>query len=162
MYTILIEYRPTLGRADQETLVRALGEYEPRIHPTSTAFEVVLSVKEETLEKATGIALKSMRLLGGRHEAASLKVLQTQVWEQQQSEVSLPDLVGVTEAAEALNVSRQRIFQMVEEGKLPNTRANRIMVFPKSTIEQMRIERLRISVIDHVRASEEAASQAQA
>ncbi|MPZ85466.1 MAG: hypothetical protein GEV28_35795 [Actinophytocola sp.] len=59
----------------------------------------------------------------------------------------IPRLVGMTEAAEMLGVVRQRIWQLIEEDKLPAVMVGRIYVLREQIVlehkAQMDIERAR-------------------
>lgn len=45
------------------------------------------------------------------------------------------DVVCVADAAAALGVTRQRVLQMIDEGKLPSTRFGRAHAIPRSALE---------------------------
>ena len=49
--------------------------------------------------------------------------------------VQTPDLVSVTQAAELLGVSRQRVLQRIRENTLPATQVGRDYVIPRSAVE---------------------------
>ncbi len=48
--------------------------------------------------------------------------------------VPLPELVSVSEAAELLGVSRQRVLQRITERSLPATRVGRDWVIPRAAV----------------------------
>lgn len=49
----------------------------------------------------------------------------------------VPELVSISEAAAAMDVSRQAVHQRIESGSLPATRVGSTWVIPKSTLEQV-------------------------
>jgi excisionase family DNA binding protein len=51
----------------------------------------------------------------------------------------VPDLLSVAEAGARLGVSRQRVLQMIDEGKLPATRVGKVHAVPASAIQRAEV-----------------------
>lgn len=49
-------------------------------------------------------------------------------------EVPMPELIGVTEAAELIGVSRQRVLQMIDEGKLAGVRVGKSIALARDEV----------------------------
>lgn len=69
-------------------------------------------------------------------DPVSLEVMPEDEWDARQVFVPMPELVGATEAAAMIGVSRQRVIQMVEEGKLPGRVVGRSTVIPRQSVEE--------------------------
>lgn len=66
----------------------------------------------------------AQQIVGDYYEAAlvALRAVSSEDFEREADTAPLPALSSVSEAAEALDVSRQRVLQLVTEGKLPATK----------------------------------------
>lgn len=68
-----------------------------------------------------------------------VEVMTEKAWDAREGFVHVPDLVSVTEAAELLGVSRQRVLQMVEEGKFSTaTKVGSTTVIARGDVEAKR------------------------
>lgn len=95
---------------------------------------VLLTISAESVVQATVLSVAAVERATGR-TVVTLEVLPTELWDARQGFVPVPPLAGVTEAAEILGVSRQRVLQLVDAGKLPAQRAGNALVFARATIE---------------------------
>lgn len=102
-----------------------------RPHP-----EVLLTVPAESVVQATALAVGAVERATGRTVIVA-QVMPTEVWDARQGFIPVPELIGATDAAALLGVSRQRIAQMVDEGKLPARRAGNTLVFARGTVEAL-------------------------
>lgn len=89
------------------------------------AITTALSVIDDAIEPAAVTAIEAMttKEFDARSEALEFQ--------------PVPDLVSISEAAAALEVSRQAVHQRIESGSLPATRVGSTWVIPKSTLEQV-------------------------
>ena len=96
--------------------------------------DVLATLEAADVVQATTIAVAVIERATGR-TVTGVQVMPTQEWDRRQGFVPIPELVGATEAANMLGVSRQRIAQLVDEGKLPARRAGNALVFARGTVE---------------------------
>jgi len=96
--------------------------------------EVLLTVQADSVVQATALAVAVVERATGRTVQCA-QVMPAEVWDARQGFVPVPELIGATEAAALLGVSRQRIAQMAEEGKIPARRAGNALVFARASIE---------------------------
>lgn len=99
--------------------------------------ELVITLPADSVRQAAVTALAIVEQAAGV-PARSVEVLTTADFDRRHGLDPVPDLVGVTEAAQLLGVSRQRVLQMVEEGKLPAQRVGekQTVVLSRAAVEQ--------------------------
>lgn len=69
-----------------------------------------------------------------RAEAIACEALTESEFDIRQGWASVPDLVSVSQAAELLGVSRQRVLQRINEKNSPATQVGRDYVIPRSAV----------------------------
>ena len=76
-------------------------------------------------------------------------VLATAEFDRRADDVDRPDLVGATEAAEIIGISRQRVQQMADTGALPARKVGgKSLVFPRATVEAIAAARAAGKTVD--------------
>jgi predicted DNA-binding transcriptional regulator AlpA len=113
------------------------GDETMLMGPTPTGDYVTYSDHVEALRQARSESYAD-GLARGKYEHqvdVAQDKLYGRTYEQGQRD-ALADLVGASDAAKILGVSRQRVYQMVEEGKLPNRCTP--VVFTRSEIEAIK------------------------
>lgn len=116
--------------------------------------DVLLTIGADDVVQAATLGVAVIERATTRTVTA-LQVVPTEVWDARQGFVPIPELIGATEAAALLGVSRQRIAQLVDEGKLPARRAGNALVFARGTVEAYQSQR----VPDHLAAAGAAVTQ---
>lgn len=113
----------------------ALAPYSPAVGRTDRGTtELIATVPARSLEQAVSTGLAVMLRAAGQIE--SIGVMTTAEYDRRVDDVALPDLVGATEAAEILGVSRQRVQQMAAAGTLPSRKVGgKALVFARPTVE---------------------------
>lgn len=100
---------------------------------------VRLTVPAEGLRQAAMSATSLVQAADPRLRPLALEVMPEDEWEARQA-FALPwrlsDVIGTNEAADMIGVSRQRVLQMVAEGKLPGLVVGHSYVIPKQSVEQ--------------------------
>lgn len=123
-------------------LVDALEGYSPAAGPSVFGrLEVVITVPAETLRQAVTTGLAVVEAAAGVR-ALAVDALATDDFDRRHGVEPMPELLGVTEAAALLNVSRQRVLQLVDAGTLPGRRVGSVVVIPASAVAK-RVEELR-------------------
>lgn len=96
--------------------------------------DVLLTLTADSVVQATALGVAAIERATSR-TVTSCTVIPTDEWDRRQGFIPLPELIGATEAAAILGLSRQRIAQLVDEGKLPGRRAGNALVFARGTVE---------------------------
>ena len=97
--------------------------------------EVVITLPADGLRQAAVAALALVEQAAGI-PARAVEVLTTDDFDRRHGLDPVPDLVSVTDAANMMGLSRQRVLQMVDEGKLPHSRVGKAIVLPRAAVEQ--------------------------
>ena len=103
--------------------------------------DVLLTIGADDVVQAAALGVAVIERATARTVTA-VQVIPTDVWDARQGFVPIPELIGATEAATLLGVSRQRVAQLVDEGKLPARRAGNALVFARGTVEAYQAHRL--------------------
>lgn len=110
--------RGRLTAADVDQLMDALAAYHPSISTSPHGYLTAhISVPAENIAQAATTALAVVSQATGA-DAITLELLTEIEFDQRQGYTTVPDLIGVADAAEILHVSPQRVRQMIDEGKL--------------------------------------------
>lgn len=99
-------------------LVDRLAEFHPVVATSPLGWcEVTITVQGETIGQAVVVATA---LLG---QVVSITAMTTEQYDRRPvADARMPELVGVTEAAEQLGTSRQAVLQRLESGSLIGTK----------------------------------------
>jgi excisionase family DNA binding protein len=98
--------------------------------------DVQMTVPAETLEGAVRTALAvTSRVVGA--QPLTVEALPDAEFDARLGVVPVPELIGVSDAASVLQVSRQRVQQMITEGKLSAVSIGRSLVLTRSEVEAM-------------------------
>jgi excisionase family DNA binding protein len=95
--------------------------------------QVILTVPAEDLRQAATTALALAASTG--HEVLVLEVLPTEEFDRRVLLETVPDMISVTEAAAILDVSRQRVLMLLDEGRLPGTKVGSTWVLQRAAVE---------------------------
>lgn len=127
-----VSVAPTAKRA--AGWMDALAEYSPAVSRTSRgASELVITLPARSLEQAvsTGLAV----LLRAAGELERFEVLTTDEYDRRADDVAMPELVGASEAARIIGITRQRVQQLVELGRLPAVKVGTSLVLQRGPVE---------------------------
>jgi excisionase family DNA binding protein len=141
-YSTHIEFdRRNLAPDDAERLVDTLAEWHAAVGTSPRGWvDVQLTIPADSLEGAVRLALavttpaiqatQSMQA-----QPLSITAMPEVEFDSRLGVTTMPDLVSVTDAAKALGVSRQRVLQMIDEGKLSSTRVGTTLAIPALEVE---------------------------
>ena len=117
----------------------ALADYHPAVWTSPRGWlSVTITVPAENLRQAAATALAVVEQAAGA-PAVSIDVMATDEFDARAGFVPVPDLVGTSEAAEILGVSRQRVLQLARSGALPASPVGgKALAFPRSAVEARR------------------------
>jgi excisionase family DNA binding protein len=118
--------------------VMTLAEMGQGLHPaigTSVRgyLDATVTVAAESLVYAVMSTVATVQQIAGA-AAIRVDVMTEAEFDARQGAVPMPELVGVTEAAELLGVSRQRVLQMVDENKLAGTKVGKSVVLAREQV----------------------------
>lgn len=123
---------PGLEVLDQA--VEELADFHPAISigPRGHA-EVTITLPADSLRQATVTAFAVVSVAFGE-EPVACSVMTTAEFDARRGFVPLPELVSVSEAAEILGISRQRVLQKIVANQLPAVRVGRDYAIPKRSV----------------------------
>lgn len=116
-----------------------------RIHEQLEAFDVALGMSRRgwrsanmttpagSMRQAMAIAVSLVESAFGAN-AIAVEAMTDDEFDVRQGWAPVPDLVSVSQAAELLGVSRQRVLQRIQEHTLPATQVGRDYVIPRSAV----------------------------
>jgi len=140
MYNAAVEVAIKASEAERraDELMDALAAYHVAVGSSPRGWlEARISVPAETLVQATTTALAVVESATGAG-AIACEVMTEEEFAARDGFEVVPDLLGVTEAAEALGVTRQRIDQLVHAGKLQSIRVGaRGRGYTRSSVEAL-------------------------
>lgn len=132
-----VRLTPRNGEKLAEDWLPALADYHAGLGSSPTGHVViVITLPAEKLRQATTTAIAVVQDVTGRTATSVRASTSSAFFAAADPEPStLPRLLGVTEAAEILGVSRQAVLQACEEGRYPATRAGKAWVLLASAVE---------------------------
>lgn len=138
-YSVHIEFeRRTITGTESVRAVDELAEWHAAVGTSPRGYvDVQMSVPAETLEGAirAAAAVTSPVL---KSTAIAITAMTETEFDARQGFVTMPELIGATETAELLGVSRQRVLQLVDEGKLGGTKVGKSLVLAREAVEAYR------------------------
>ncbi|SLG91975.1 DNA binding domain, excisionase family [Mycobacteroides abscessus subsp. abscessus] len=146
LYNIVAELGTPLDKvapAALDAILDRLTGYHPAIgRGVFGQTEVTVSLPAETLRQAitTGLAVLADALPG--HEITTFAAMTAAEFDRRAELDHVGTLISVSEAAAELGVSRQRVLQRIESGKLPAHRVGASYVLPRAAVLRDRRARL--------------------
>lgn len=120
--------RRDIADAWAERVVDALAGYGPAVSrgPTGCA-EVIITVPATDLRQAF-ITACALARDATESEVVAAEVMTTAEWDRRHGLEPLPELLSVTQVADALGVSRQAVLQRLESGSLSGVKVGNAWV----------------------------------
>jgi excisionase family DNA binding protein len=133
--TVDVAKREQLTDDQVDAAMARLEQYHPALGGSPRGWQsAIISLPAASLMQATSTALALVEAAFGA-PALAVEVMTTAEFDARQGWSPMPDLVSVSEAAELLGVSRQRVLQRIEAKTLPATRVGRDWVIARSAVE---------------------------
>lgn len=128
--TAEIAHKPT------EQVTDWLLELLQDMHPVGHAHEsgnalVTVTLPAEGLAQAAGTVV---RMIEPTHRVVSVEAIDEATRDRREGFVPIPELVGVTEAAEALGISRAAVHKRIHAGAIPAQQVGREWAIPASAV----------------------------
>lgn len=135
-YSAHIEVNRRELTADQaDELLESLAEYHPSVGQSKRGWvDAQITLPADNLQQATATAIAIVSMATGA-EAISAEVMTEVEFDSRQGYQPTPELIGVTEAAGILDKSRQRVLQMIDEGKLSGQKVGSSLVLVRSEVD---------------------------
>lgn len=134
-YSVHIEFgRRNITPAETERIVDQLADWHAAVgHSPRGYVDVQMTLPAEDLSRAasTAVAITAPIL---KADPIRVEAMTEAEFDARLGEVPLPEMVGVTEAAEILGVSRQRVLQMIDEGKLASIRVGKSIALARDEV----------------------------
>lgn len=125
----------TRGDIDDQ-LLEELTDYGPATGRAERGHvEVYITLPAEGLRQAVTTALALVGSAVGV-DVLAVEAMPTDEFDRRVGLAPVPELVGVTDAAAALGVSRQAVLQRLESGSLPGRKVGNAWVIPQVAIER--------------------------
>jgi excisionase family DNA binding protein len=134
-YSVHIEFeRRDLPPAEAERILTQLEDWHAAVgHSPRGYVDVQITLPAEDLARAASTALAIAAPVVNA-QPIRVEAMTEAEFDARLGEVPMPELVGVTDAAEMLGVSRQRVLQMVDEGKLAGTRIGKSIALARDEV----------------------------
>ena len=117
---VFIDWHPAVGRS-----------LEGRI-------EATLSIPADNLKQAVRTAMVLISEGDSLPEVCQVNVLRANEYDRRNGLAPIPSLLSVSEAAAILNVSRQRVLQLIHDGKIHGTRVGNGWALYRAEVDNMR------------------------
>lgn len=134
-YSVHIEFdRRDVLAAEAERILTQLENWHAAVgHSPRGYVDVQMTFPAEDLARAASTALALAAPIV-KAQPIRVEAMTEAEFDARLGEVPMPELVGVTDAAEILGVSRQRVLQMVDEGKLVGTRIGKSIALARDEV----------------------------
>lgn len=132
--TIEVDDNKPLEAADVDRITDELEAFSPALGNSTRGFRsATISVTGQSLRQALASAIAVVEAAFDASAIVSEAMTEAE-FDIRQGWVQTPDLVSVSQAAELLGVSRQRVLQRIQEKTLPATQVGRDYVIPRSAV----------------------------
>lgn len=137
MYAAHLEFQRTkIDLALVDKLMDELAAFHPAVGTSPHGLvDAQISVPGETFEQATTIALNAARATG--LPIARVELITEEEFARRLEVPAMPDIIGASEAAELLGVSRQAVGKMHETGRLRGQLVGKSLVFPAAEVRAL-------------------------
>ncbi|GAB3884699.1 helix-turn-helix domain-containing protein [Terrabacter terrigena] len=134
-YVVELELDTKPAEAVVSRALDLLEAYHPAAAESPAGLlEVAITLPADDLRQAVTTALALARPIAG---VVAVSALPEAVRDRRQGWDVVDELVGVSQAGEILGVSRQRVLQIINEGKLPNRKVGREYAIPRAAVEAL-------------------------
>lgn len=124
-----------LTATNAESLLEALAAYSPAVGNSPRGWiDAQITVPADNLAQATQTAIAVVTQATG-HEPLHVEVMTEQEFDKRQGFESLPELIGATDAAAMLGVSRQYVLQLIDKGELQSQIVGKSAVLARAEVE---------------------------
>ena len=131
-YVITVELDDKPTEKNTDWIVEELAHWHAVAHShPSGHVAATMTLPAEGIAQAVATAV---RLVEPTHRVISLEVVDEATRDAREGWVPVPELVGATEAAAALGISRAAVNKQIHGGKLPAQRVGREWAIPVSAL----------------------------
>jgi excisionase family DNA binding protein len=133
--TIEVDDLTPITMDDVDRIAEELGAFSPAFGHSARGFRsATISVPGDSMRQATAAAIAVVEAAFSAPAIVCEAMTETEA-DIRQGWVQTPDLVSVSQAAELLGVTRQRVLQRIQERTLPATQVGSGWVIPRAAVE---------------------------
>lgn len=136
VFTVRLELDTRAG--DPVKVGEQLAGYGPEVGRTLQGrVEVVLTLPGDSLLQAVTSAVGAATVATG-FDVLVVEAMPVREFAERLPAPDVPDLLSVTEAADVLRISRQRVLQLIEGGRIPAVKVGSTWAVPRASAEARR------------------------
>lgn len=133
-YSATVEVAGKIEGVDLDELVDQLEPHHGTVGESARGYPfAMITLPANSLQQASASAATIVSTAFGR-EALVIVAMTTEEFDRREDWAEVPELVGVTEAAEILGVTRQRIQERISDGSIQATKVGKGWAIVKSTL----------------------------
>lgn len=133
MYVVTAELAHKPTEAVTDWIVEYLADWHAVAHAHESGnVAATLTLPAEGLPQAVSTAV---RVIEPAHRVVSVEAVDEATRDRREGWVPIPDLVGVTRAAEKLNISRAAVHKRIASGALPAQQVGREWAIPADSVK---------------------------
>jgi len=106
----------------------------PAISGDNRETRLVVTIPADDARQATVLAGAIAASVAPQASLIGLEVITTEEFDRRNGVPPMPDLLSVTQAADALGVTRQAVLQRIASGSLPAARVGEVWAIPASVV----------------------------
>lgn len=137
-YAVRVETSARFPKSGAEAFVddamTKLEAWHPALSSEHGHVVATITLPADSLGQAVATALAVVAQVG---TPIAVEALPEEVRDQRQGLAPVPDLLSVTEVAEQLGVTRQRVLAMIDSGKVPATRVGTTYAVQQSAVDAL-------------------------
>ncbi|WP_349862698.1 helix-turn-helix domain-containing protein [Leifsonia sp. WHRI 6310E] len=135
LYIELDLRNPSVEKMDEVLTLAAQGDLHPAIGTSQRGYlDATITLPATNLQQAVMVGVATVQQIAGA-TAVRVDAMTTAEFDRRHGFTEVPELIGVTEAASILGVSRQRVLQMVEAGQLSGSKIGNSIAIPRSEVD---------------------------
>jgi excisionase family DNA binding protein len=124
-----------------EAVLERLQDYHASLGTSPRGWlSALVSLPAESVAQAASTAAAVVSQAIGA-DVVAIEAMTAAEFDQREGFEKIPDLVGASDAAQLLGVSRQAVQQMTEDGRLPSTRVGNALAIPRAAVDALRDRR---------------------
>ena len=139
-WNVILEYERTYSDdGTDEDILDAFADWHPAVgRSLEGRMEATLSIPADDLKQAARTAMALISENDSLPEVCRMNVLKASEHDRTNGLSPVPTLLSVSEAAAILNVSRQRVLQLIHDGRMHGIRVGNGWALYRTEVDEMR------------------------
>lgn len=139
-WNVILEYERTYSDdGTDEDILDAFADWHPAVgRSLEGRMEATLSIPADDLKQAARTAMALISENDSLPEVCRMNVLKASEHDRTNGLAPVPSLLSVSEAAAILNVSRQRVLQLIHDGRMHGIRVGNGWALYRTEVDEMR------------------------